>query len=138
MNVEDLFKEEKEDLDEKWHTTFDMLVGKGSSPSGVLAAIEYVETEKTQDEIEREFDTSTVTIRNLYPAVLAIGPKDDLEKKTGPSGMTVDEMVEVIAESKEWEEGRHYSVHETTYGSTNTVNLLKDGWESLYNEVMDE
>lgn len=138
MNVEDLFAEEKEGLPEEWHETFDKLVGKGSSPSGVLAAIEYVTTPKTQDEITSEFNTSQPTIRNLYPAVLAIGPKDDLESKTGPSGMTVDEMIEVIAEANDWTEGKHYSITENTYGQSDSVNMLKQGWKSLYSEAIDE
>jgi len=138
MNVEDLFAEEKEELGEEWHETFDMLVGKGSSPSGVKAAIEYVTTEKTQAEITDEFNVSEPTIRNLYPAVLAIGPKDDLESKTGPSGMRLSEIAEVVVEAKGWDEDIHYSVNEATYGSGKSVNLLKDGWQALYNEEVVE
>lgn len=138
MNVEDLFTEEKEQIPEDYHDVFDQLVGKGCSPSGVIAAIEYVDTPKSQKVVSDEFDTSTVTIRNLYPAILAIGPKEDVHTSKGSGGMNAAEMADKIAQALEWEEDTHYSVTEPTYGRRHgQPRLLKPGWTDLYDRVLE-
>lgn len=139
MNVEELFSEEKGEIPEEWHETFDTLVGKGSSPSGVIAAIHYVTTGKSQKEISEEWDTSTVTIRNLYPAVLALGPQDELTtSKSSGQGMVAGEMADKIAKALDWEEDTHYSITEPTYGNKRgQPRLLKPGWQDLYKRVLD-
>lgn len=62
----------KEELPDEYIDTFETLTGQGASPSGVAAAIEWVDTNKTQDQLADEYGVSTVTIRSNANEVSAL------------------------------------------------------------------
>lgn len=134
MSELDLWADHKKDLPEEWHETFDALVGAGSSPSGVKAAIEYVTTEKNQEEVAEEFGTSMVTVRNQYPAVIALGPVDEVTPAAESRWRIID-MVEALSQHLGWEEGTHYSVSQAHEGATRQVSLNKAGWQSIMDAI---
>lgn len=135
--MSELFAEHKEELDDKWHEAFDALTAQGKSPSGIKATIEYITTEKTQQEIEHEYNVSQVTIRSLQTAVVALGPLEPSDVKTGGGVRSSADYCTHIADMLGWEEGVHYTAHENMQG-TNQPNMLKRGWIDLYNTLQKE
>lgn len=135
-----LFAEQKADLDDEWHDTFDELTAQGRAPSSIKATIEYVTTPKTQQEISREFNVSEVTIRNLQAAVVALGPIDarrDSQHHSHKGGMTIMDYCNHLSDRLGWEEGFEYAVTENAYGSTPTPSLKKEGWRSLFEHIAE-
>jgi len=133
-----LFAEHKEDLPEEWHETFDELTAQGKSPSGIKATIEYVTSQKSQEEVSSETNVSEVTIRNLQAAVIALGPieaKEDAHWNTGRQSSM--DFCNHIADRLGWEEGVEYSVSEGGYRQTKQPTLLKEGWRALFEEITD-
>lgn len=138
MNPEDLWAEEKAQIPEDYHDAFDQLVGNGCSPSGVTAAVEYVRTDKTQKECSSEFGVSEVTIRKLYPSVLALAPQEDTTPSSRWVGMRSEEFADAVARALDWEEGVEYAVQEPSHGNKpGQPRLYKAGWRDLYRRFID-
>lgn len=128
-----LFAEQKEELPEDWHDTFDALTAQGKSPTGIKATIEYVTTPKTQKEVSQEFNVSEVTIRNLQAAVVALGPIEAKQGSTHGSGQkTAMDYCNHIADRLGWDEGVEYSVYDGGHSSSIQPAVRKEGWRSLY------
>lgn len=139
--VEGLFAEHKEELPEEWHETFDALTAQGKSPSGIKATIEYVTTEKTQQEVSQEFHVSEVTIRSLQAAVVALGPIDakrPSEHGSNDTRQTSMDYCNHISDRLGWEEGVHYSAKASGYSNNPQPSLRKEGWRSLAEEVIQQ
>lgn len=136
--VQAMFADQRSELPEEWHDAFDQLVGQGNSPSGVLAAIEYIRTDRTQKEVANEYNVTKVTIRNLQEAALALGPQDAIRSRgnANQSRSAIDFCTH-IADWLDWEEGVEYSVTDPTYGDTGQPRLLKPGWKSLYQHIAE-
>ena len=140
MDVSDLFAAEKAEIPEEYHDAFDQLVGRGSSPSGVIAAIQYIETPHTQDRIADEYDASTTTIRNLYPAVLALMPEKELtvDNSSSKTGISKIAVAEKVADALGWDEDVHWKRRKQSGNQVDQPLLRKAGWEWLYRKVIDE
>lgn len=134
-----LFADHKEEIGDEWHETFDALTAQGKSPSGIKATIEYVSTEKTQQEVSQEFHVSEVTIRSLQAAVVALGPVDAKQPAKHGSNNTRQTAMDYcnhIADRLGWEEGVEYSVKSSGYSDSPQPSLRKEGWRSLAEDVI--
>lgn len=134
-----LFADQKAELPEKWHETFDALTAQGKSPSGIIATIEYVTTPKTQQEVSRECNVSKVTIRNMQAAVVALGPIDAKRGSINGAGkQTAMDYCNYIADALGWEEGVEYRVSDDNPSATPQPAIRKAGWRSLFRAVSSE
>jgi len=134
-----LFADQKAELPEEWHDTFDALTAQGKSPSGITATIEYVTTPKTQQEVSREFNVSKVTIRKMQAAVVALGPIDAKRESVGGAGkQTAMQYCNHIADRLGWEQGVEYRVSDDNPSATPQPALRKAGWRSLFRAVSSQ
>jgi hypothetical protein len=132
--AEDLFAAEKAELPDEWHETFDALTAQGYAPRSIKATIEYVRTQKTQEECAEEFGSSHSTIQGLQSAVVALGPVDNATQSIGGRGsMKTADYCERIADRLGWEEGEDYTVAD--YNSS-SIALNKSAWRSLHRAVV--
>lgn len=134
----DLWTEHKQELDPEWHDAFDALTAQGKSPSGIKAAIEYVTSTKSQEEVSKEFNISEVTIRNLQAAVIALGPLDarvGTQQRKGQQSAL--DLCTHIADRLGWQEGVEYSVNEPGGYTSSQPRLLKAGWQALHDELVN-
>lgn len=137
-DAKELFPEQRGQLSEEWHETFDTLTAQGKAPSAILATIEYVTTGKTQDEAGDEYNVSDMTIRNLKAAVVALGPIDSAHGTSRDgSSMTIMDYCNHLADRLGWEEGDEYSVSQAYSGASKQVSLKKSGWKSLHQEYIN-
>lgn len=116
-------EEYKERIDEEYHEVFETLVGAGSNPKTVGAAIQYVTTADTQAECADDWECTAVAVRQNYPGVLALLDQDSVVGGRTRSGSeTAEDVVAEIVELLDWEEGREYSVSESSGSVLVSVN----------------
>lgn len=131
----ELFAEHKAELPKEWHETFDTLTSQGKSPSGIKATIEYITTQKTQQECAIEYNVSEVTIRNLQTAAVALGPIDNRRESTYDSKKdTALDNATYVADVLGWEVGVEYSISEVGHNHRQP-RLLAEGWRKLREEL---
>lgn len=134
-----LFAEYKEELPAEWHDTFDALTAQGKSPTGILATIEYVTSDKSQHEAATECGTSEVTIRNLQAAAVALGPIENARGARHAAGpATAADYCTHVADRLGWEEGIEYTTRQGgADGNSIQPRLLKEGWRRLFELVAE-
>lgn len=129
----------RESLPDEWQAVFDELVGSGRSPSVVLATIEYVRTERGQQDVADEYHVSTVSIQNNQDAVLEMGPKESVGRPqswTDHRGQTIPSYCADIAAVLGWDKGHEYSSNRNERRTQ--VSLSPSGWSDIREVITGE
>jgi hypothetical protein len=119
----------RERIDDDYHEIFTELVGHGSNPKSIGAAIQYVTTEATQEEAADNWDCSQMAVRDNYPVILAMTDREGVEARGAPE--TSAEVVREIADELGWVEGEEYSVTVAYRGASEMVSVNKPGLVSV-------
>lgn len=117
------------ETDEYAHV-YETLRQQGYDTEDVDAAIEYLQTAKSQAQVADQYDIPNARLRSVAPAVIAI---TDFTKpnKRGPAPKTSKvELCTEIAALLDWEEGQEYSIREQDI-TTDQPYLNKTGWEDV-------
>lgn len=122
---------------EEWQDTIDALASQGYSDAAVLATIEYVTTEKSQQDVANAYNVGVTTVQNLQSAVVALGPID--EPTTTPrgrnyTGKTLAELAAEVADALGWESGEEYNRH----SDQTFIYVNKPGWRDLHDRLVDD
>lgn len=128
---DELFPKYKHGLDKQWCEAFDTLVGRGKSPSGARAAIEYATTIKTQQQVADEYDVAVHTIRAQKDEVIEVAPVDESQLANYSwDETTKKDYADEIADELGWTIGEQYRVEPYT------PILSRKGWRELHEKII--
>jgi hypothetical protein len=115
--LQKLYPELTEDLDEQWYTIFYRLTGNGVSPYAVRAGIEYLTTEKSQQQCGAEF--GGVSAEAIRSSAKKIQAQTDDDTPVTPITVnhdttTISEYARRIAHALDWTQGDEYTNYPTS------------------------